>query len=407
MLRISLAFLLFLAPQALAGDWPQILGPHRDGIADGEQPLKAWGRGGLRPKWSVPIGAGYAGPAVVGDRIVLFHRVDGQERIECLAADSGRSLWRADFPASYGGGVNPDQGPRCVPLIQDGRVVVFGAAGELHCVGLADGAKQWSVDAYTKYRGQEGYFGAGSTPLVLGNRVLVNVGGKNAAIVAFALETGKEVWASGDDRASYSSPAVMQLGGQPHAVFVTRLQCFVVHPETGKVAFQTPFGQPGPTVNAATPLILGDRVFLTASYGIGAELWDLKGKPRQVWANDDTLSSQYSTAVAHSGHLYGFHGREDLGGKELRCVVAESGEIRWRQPMGNVGHVVLVGDQLLVLTVAGELRLVAARPDAYSELAFATVSQGVTRALPAFSNHRLVLRDNTDDGGRLTLLELP
>ena len=158
-----------------AGDWPQILGPNRNGSAVDEAPVSAWPSAGPPRLWGIEVGSGFAGPAVAGNRIVLFHRVRNMERIECLDAATGKSEWHTDFAADYRPGVNPDNGPRCVPLIHGSQIFVFGAAGNLHCVQLADGRKVWSRDAYTEFGGQEGYFGAGSTPIVVDQKLLVNV----------------------------------------------------------------------------------------------------------------------------------------------------------------------------------------------------------------------------------------
>ena len=129
------------ARQLQAGDWPQLLGPQRNGVAMDESELTPWPGSGPRELWAHQIGQGYAGPAVVGNRVVVFHRAGDKERVECLDASSGRSMWQTDFSANYRGGVNPDTGPRCVPLIHGQQVFLFGAAGDLHCVALESGPK--------------------------------------------------------------------------------------------------------------------------------------------------------------------------------------------------------------------------------------------------------------------------
>src|SRR5207248_89064 len=176
--RYTVCFVLLIAGQvSLAGDWPQILGPHRNGHADGETLLESWPSGGPAVLWKYRLGAGYAGPAIVGDRVIVFHRVGNEERVECLTASSGQSRWKTDFPASYRPGINPDAGPRCVPLVAAESVYVFGAAGDLHALDLETGNKRWTRPLYADYHGDEGYFGAGSTPILVGGKLLVNVGG--------------------------------------------------------------------------------------------------------------------------------------------------------------------------------------------------------------------------------------
>ena len=155
---------------------------------------------------------------------------------------------------------------------------------------------------------------------MIGNKVLVNLGAKQAGLLAVDLSSGKTIWNQTDENASYSSPTIYDRNGSPEALFVTRYNLMLVQPSDGKTSILTPFGKRGPTVNAATPLVVGkDHVFLTASYGIGAAYGKIaKDKFEILWTNDDTLSSQYVTPVEVAGVLYGIHGREDAGAGELR-----------------------------------------------------------------------------------------
>lgn len=391
---------------ARAGDWPQILGPERNGHAENERLPDTWPADGPKRLWKYSVGSGYAGAAVAGDRVVVFHRVQDNERIECLAAASGQSQWKADFPTTYRGGIDPDTGPRCVPQIADGKVFAFGVAGDLHAVNLATGEKLWSRALYADYRGDEGYFGAGSTPILVANKLLVNVGGRGAGIVALNPATGETLWQSGDEAASYSSPAIARIGNQDKAVFVTRLNCVLADPADGNLTKLFPFGMRGPTVNAATPLILGNKLFTTASYGVGAAFASLsESSSKPIWTNDNTLSSQYATPVEHNGFLYGIHGREDQGVAELRCVEAATGKVRWKQTEFGVAHIIVAGDKLLIQTTNGQVFLAAADTAKYRELAKARVATTVTRALPALSNGRLFVRSGSG-GGELVCWEV-
>lgn len=408
--RLGIALLAMSLAPLRAGDWPQILGPNRNGEAVEERLLSAWPADGPQVLWRQPLGAGYAGVAVAGGRVFAFHRPSAgshdSERLECFEAASGRSLWKADFPASYRGGIDPDKGPRCVPLAADNTVYAMGAAGDLQAVALDSGAVLWSRDLYADYRADEGYFGAGSTPILVAGQLLVNVGGRGAGIVALDPATGKTLWQASDEGASYSSPALLTRGGQSQAIFVTRLNCILADPAKQRVQVLFPFGQRGPTVNAATPLVLGDRVFVAASYGVGAALAALDVPlTKKLWASNDTLSSQYATPVFRDGFLYGIHGREDVGVAELRCVEAATGKVRWAKTGFGVAHLVLAQDKLLVQKVNGLLALAEAKPDGYRELAQARLTQSPTRALPALSHGRLFVRAGSG-GGELICLQV-
>src|SRR5262245_11358793 len=177
---LALVIASCLAGRAAAGDWPQILGPLRNGHAEGERLLGTWPASGPKLLWKFPLGSGYAGAAVMAGRVVVFHRPGSSERVECLDAATGTSLWKADFEANYRGGIDADKGPRCVPLLAGNSVYAFGAAGDLDAVALDSGKQLWTRALCDENKSDLGYFGAGSTPVLVGGRLLVNVGGKGA-----------------------------------------------------------------------------------------------------------------------------------------------------------------------------------------------------------------------------------
>ena len=409
-LSFALPVLLFSASLAIAGNWPQILGPDRNGHAINEKLADDWSQRKPERLWTLKVGEGYAGPAIQGQRVLLFHRLGRQEVLTCVSADQGEPIWETRWSATYAGGVDSDQGPRCVPLVHQGQVFVFGAAGELHCASLQDGKKLWSRKLGREYKAQDGYFGAGSCPIIAADKLLVNVGGRGqASIVAIDLASGATLWKTFQDHASYSSPTLRTPGNSGNdsaAVFITRLHLVGLAANDGKVLFQFPFGKTGPTVNAATPLMLDeDRVFVTASYGIGAKLLSLTGgRPKVLWESDDALSSQYPTPVLHDGHLFGIHGREDGPPAELRCIDANTGKVSWRQAGMGMAHLIIADNKLLVAATSGELHLLALDNSRYRELGRVKVSTATARAQPALADGRLFVRD-TD--GNIAAWKLP
>jgi outer membrane protein assembly factor BamB len=381
---------------AKAGDWPQIHGPTRNGQVQDEQLSKM---PSLDVAWSARVGAGYAGPAIADGRVVIFHRIGDQEHLEALDLKTGKSLWKAEFAASYRGGIDPDIGPRCVPTIDNGRVFAFGAAGEMHCVKLTTGEKLWSRDLATDYDGPEllGYFGAGSSPIVAGGHLWLNLGGKDAGLIALDPVTGKTQYHGTTERASYSSPTLAKINGRESLIFVTRLNCVGVDPKTGDPQFSFPFGKRGPTVNAATPLVFDNKLFVSASYGVGAKLMTFaKSEPTPVWENDESMSSQYTTCVHHNGYLYGAAGREDVGDATLRCIDANTGEVKWDEEAFGIAHVILVKNQLVVVRQRGEVMIAAASPTGFKPTAKASVTTSKIRALPAFAQGKLLVRTVAD-----------
>jgi hypothetical protein len=165
-------------------------------------------------------------------------------------------------------------------------------------------------------------------------------------------------------------------------------------PQDGKVRFRFPFGARGPTVNAANPLVLGEHLFASASYGVGAN-WSKIGPSAatEVWANDDVMSSQYTTCMEHEGFLYGIDGRQDMGRARLRCFDPRSGKVQWTEERFGTGNLILAGDKLLIMRTAGDLVVVAADPRAYRELARMPIFDTTVQALPALSDGLLLVRD--------------
>lgn len=377
-------------------DWPQILGPDRNGVAADETLLKEFPEAGLKKLWSYPVGEGYAGPAVVEDRVIVFHRVGNDQFADCLDLADGQRIWRTRLPATYrSGGIDSDTGPKCVPLIDEGRVFLYDAAGMLFCLQLSDGQEIWRRDLADDFRAPPGYFGFGSAPLAIGDSLLINVGGREAGIVALDAATGQTRWQATDERASYSAPVAARWQNRPIALFVTRLNFLGIDPADGAVLFEAPFGKRGPTVNGASPVLLQDGVVLTASYGVGAQRLKWDGSDvASVWANPLSLESQYSTPILHQGYLYGSSGREDRRNGSYRCIDPGTGRVVWSQANLPVGHTIRVGDELIVLDCTGGLHVVAAQPEGFQRRYRTELFAGPARGLPAVSDGRLLARSN-------------
>ena len=391
--------LILSATVSLAGDWPQILGPNRNGVASEDEKLAdSWPSGGPPILWEKPVGRGYAGVAVQGDHVVLFHRLRNEEVIELLSAKTGETQWDSkyatDFYPQVGG---PEgSGPLCVPVISEDNVITFGAQGILTCTQLKSGNRLWQVDTHREFAAQEGYFGAGSTPIVVGDRVIVNVGGSrsSAGIVAFALADGKVLWEKTREPASYSAPIFCEVSDVPHVLMVTRYRCMLLDPEFGAIRFQFPFGQRGPTVNGATPVVVDDHLLVTSSYGIGsvyAKFDFLSVKP--VWENTRAMASQYCTPIVKDDHIYVIDGRDDIPPADLKCVDLKTGEVKWTQQSFGYGTLIQADGKFLISKTNGDLQLAELTPQRFKRLDKSRVFQTTVRALPALSQGKIYLRD--------------
>lgn len=311
-----------------AQDWPQVLGPGRNGIDTGAPIVPSFPRTGPPLIWKGDVGAGFAGPAVSAARLILFHRVNNRETVGALDALTGKTIWTFDHPTSYRDDFGFDEGPRAVPVITGGRVFAHGADGWLHGLDFATGRKLWAVDTRRVFDAPKGYFGVAMSPLVEGDRVMVNVGGKTGGIVAFDAATGKTPWTSTTDEASYSAPVIADIAGLRTAVFFTRAGLAALDPANGSVRYQFRWrARMAASVSAAAPIVIKDQVFLSASYGTGAILLQVANNAvKPVWSGDESMSNHYSTSVYRDGYLYGFEGRQEFG-QSLRCVELATGKV--------------------------------------------------------------------------------
>ena len=394
---LLLVLCLTLLPSAAAEDWPQLLGPRRDGTYRGDDLAESWPEGGPPVVWQQAIGHGFSNPVVANERVIVFHRVGDEELVEAWEPDTARPIWMFRYATSYRDGFGFDPGPRASPVVAGSQIYTFSPQGILHCIRFSDGRKIWRVNTHEEFGADKGFFGAASTPVVDGARLLVNVGGRNGAgIVAFDKDTGRVLWKATNDEPSYSSPVVADIAGERLAVFFAREGLQAVDSTTGEVRHALRWrARSHASVNAAVPLVIGDRVFLSSSYGTGATLLDLSGdEPKQIWSSDDAISNHYATNVHKDGYLYGFHGRQEYG-QVFRAIELETGKVVWEQGGFRAGTVTLAGDRLLILAESGELTMAAASPAGFKVLSRAKILEGTVRAYPALADGRLYARNES------------
>src|SRR5262249_33810392 len=231
--------------------------------------LRSFAKKGPPVVWEREVGDGFSGPVVAGDRLVLFHRVGDKDLVECLDAATGKPRWTFSYATQYQDRLGKGDGPRSTPLVAGQRVYALAADGRLHCLDLASGNKVWVRSLNDDYRVPQGFFGVATSPILEGDNIVINVGGRGG-IVAFNKDSGQEAWKAAGDQASYSSPVAATLAGRRQLVFFTRTGLVLLDPADGTVRQRKRWrARIDASVNAAAPVVVGDELFISACYDTG------------------------------------------------------------------------------------------------------------------------------------------
>ncbi len=444
------------APDRKGEDWPCFLGPLGTGVCNETNWLKSWPEEGLKTAWSVRVGTGYSAPSVMGNRLVVIHRPRGNEDIiDCLRADNGEPLWQFKYATEYEDRYAYNNGPRCTPLLTKSRVFTFNPEGKLFCLDLVSGKQVWARDCSKDFQipDDENFFGVGCTPILEGNLLIVLVGGQpNSGVVAFDAETGDIIWQSVGKKTwngvetggsikpkyewtgteslySYSSPITVTIHGRRHLLCLMRQGLVSLNPKDGSENFKFWFRpKERDSVNAARPVVIGDKIFLSAAYKAGSALIQVAESGKEVkvlWQDARNMLTHWSTTIHVDGHLYGFSGRHENEG-ELRCLDLKTGDVIWQStgyegdiskltqspvtgeikeasgktipfPLLGRGSKIQIGDRFLILGERGTLALAKINPEKYEELGRMSVA-GIKYpawAAPVLSRGRVYLRSET------------
>ncbi|MBI1918208.1 MAG: PQQ-binding-like beta-propeller repeat protein [Planctomycetes bacterium] len=384
------------------GEWPQWRGYHRDGLSPEKGLLTAWPLKGPKEIWRKPLGGGYASLAVSGGRLYTMDRQDQQERVLCFEANTGKELWTYPYEGQYERINQRPVGPLATPTVHEGRVYTVGASGVFLCLkAVPKGSKGevlWRSDLMHDFGAKPPQWGVACSPLVEGDHVIVQPGGREGSIVAFDRKTGKPAWTALDDASGYSSPVAATAAGVRQIICFTGKGMVGLRVSDGGLLWQYPWAtQFG--ANVATPLVAGDLVFLSSDYNMGCALLRLardgdgvKVREARVRRNK-LMRNHHSDCILVDDHLYGF----DVGGQRtfLRCVKLDTFEEKWATEELEKGCLLYADGHLLVLTQSGVLALVEATPTGFHKKAEVQVLQEPSCwALPALAGGRLYLRDN-------------
>lgn len=378
---------------ASATEWFQWRGPDRSGVI--QQDIVQRGSPTFGKVWDAEVGIGCSSLVVADDRLfTVGHDPDARvDEVFCLDAKTGAPIWKHKYPADLLAR-NYEGGPAATPTVDGDTVYVYSREGRLLALNAADGQVKWQVDVTKELGGKAPRWMYSTSPLIYGNKVIVDVGGPNASTVAFDKADGKVIWKSGNDPAGYSSPVLMTVGGKPRVAMFNGYGLVVLDPETGaqtaRVEWETSYG-----VNAATPLVIGDGMILISSgYGKGSAMLQVSdGSVKELWRNKE-LQSQFLSPVYYQGTIFGF----DSGDKRLKAINARTGDVFWDdRDYGRGGSVTIAGSTIVVLNELGDLYLAKATRSGLSDLAEVKAIRPKTWVAPAIEGQLIYVRNNRGD----------
>ena len=424
--------LLWLSPSLLhADDWPQWLGPQRDGVWRETGIVEKLPTNGLKFRWRTPIGGGYSGPAVAKGRVYVMDRqlatgiknptnafdrsaIPGRERVLCLNEADGKVLWQYEYDCPYT--VSYAAGPRTTPSVADGKVYTLGSEGHLLCLDTEKGTVLWSRDFKKEFGIKTPLWGFAGHPLVDGKKLICLAGGQGSVAVAYDKDTGQELWrALSAKEPGYAPPMIYEFAGRRQLIVWHPEALNALDPETGQVIWTHPLT---PTVRFGmtipSPRQVGDLLFLTSFYN-GSLLLRVGGdQPAVVWESKkisekdtDGLHSVMATPLIENGHIY-----SPCSYGQFRCLKLETGERLWETfaptsgKSARWGHAFIIKhrDRTFIFSEKGDLIIAKLTPEKYEELGRAHLLDPVNRdpgrpvvwSHPAFANKSIYARNDKE-----------
>ncbi len=368
--------------------WPQWRGANRDGISKETGLLKQWPENGPPLLWKASgAGFGYSSFSVANGRLYTMGLRGDKEYVIAFDAATGKEAWAS--PAGRAFRNDRGDGPRGTPTIDGDRIYALGGSGDLSALDVKTGKVIWTLNMLDKFGGSNITWGISESPLVLGEKLLVNAGGPEASVVALNKKDGSLIWKSQSDRAGYSSGMPVQIGNTTQVVFFTHKRVIGLDAKDGKLMWEYPRAANN-VANAATPIVRGNRVFISSDYGNGGGLVEIKadGQASEVYFTKD-MRNHHSSSILIGDHLYGF------SGGILTAMRFDTGEVAWKDRSVGKGSLVFADGHLYAFSENGVVGLVEATPTGYREKGRFRIAQDSlpTWAHPVVAGGRLYIRD--------------
>jgi outer membrane protein assembly factor BamB len=380
-----------LAQQALGqavANWPQWRGPNRDGISKETGLLKQWPAEGPPLVWKATgAGGGYSSFSIANGKLYTMGLRGDREFVIAFDVATGKEAWSTANGSAFRN--DRGDGPRGTPTVDGDRVYALGGNGDLSALDAGTGKIIWTKNILSEFGGSNIEWGISESPLVLGEKLLVNAGGPGASIVALNKSNGSLIWKSQSDKAGYSSAIPLNVNGLTEVVFFTAQRAVGLDAKDGRLLWE--YAKPANNVaNAATPIARANRVFISSDYGTGGGVVEIKpdNKAQEVWFSRD-MKNHHSSSVLVGDYLYGF------SSSILTAMKFDTGEIAWRDRSVGKGSLVYADGNLYCLSENGVVGLVEATPTGYKEKGRFRIKQDSlpTWTHPVVAGGRLYLRD--------------
>jgi len=370
------------------GEWPQWRGANRDGISKETGLLKEWPKDGPPLVWKAQgAGRGYSTVAISGGKLYTMGVRGNREFVIAFDVATGKEIWATAHGTAFSN--DRGDGPRGTPTVDGKMVYSLGGNGDLSCIDASSGRIIWKMNVLQKFGGSNITWGISESPLVIGEKLLVNPGGPGASIVALNKADGSLIWKSQSDEAGYSSGVPAQIGNKTQVIFFTHNRAVGLDLNDGKLLWEYPRAA-NDVANVATPIVRGNRVFISSDYGTGAGMVEIKadGKPQEIYFTRD-MRNHHSSSVLVGDYLYGF------SSSSLTAMKFDTGEVAWKDRSVGKGSLVFADGNLYCFSENGVVGLVEATPTGYKEKGRFRIQQGnlPTWTHPVVAGGRLYLRD--------------
>ncbi|HUR46595.1 MAG TPA: PQQ-binding-like beta-propeller repeat protein [Candidatus Saccharimonadales bacterium] len=382
---ICFGFTLAFFVQIVRADaWPQWRGPNRDGISK-ETGWRAEWPSAPEKVWQANVGVGYSSEAIVNGRLYTMGNLDETDFVYCLDANTGKEIWKHDYACSSKD-PNGYPGTRCTPTVDGDRVFTVSREGHLFCLSATDGKVLWTKEYKKDFGAKVPTWGFAGSPLVEKNLMLVEPGGLNASVVALNKQTGALVWKHGNDGPGYSSLIAYDYNRQRNlAVFAKEAivgRAMAGGTELWRFPWKTSYG-----VNAATPIVVDDKVFISSGYNFGCALLQFSSHPPKVLWQNKNMRNHVNSCVLYQNHLYGFDDNE------LKCLAFDTGAVKWGNKSFGKGSLMLADGKLIVYSDNGRLAVVEASPESFKQISSAQILGGrSTWSVPVLANGKIYCR---------------